>query len=99
MASENDTYYRRLNFETQMLNHPLTEDDIGGWKQRLDTLMHDADLGTTLRWKQELRALATIKQLNTKLEVIEKLYEEHAQCSQEEYCNLHEELGYALRSK
>lgn len=41
----------------------LSEYDCNAWRTRLDTLMHDATLATTLRWEQEIRALATIDRL------------------------------------
>ncbi len=47
---------------------PLTAWEIEAWRRSLDTLMHDANLGTTLRWKQERRALATIDALLAELE-------------------------------
>ena len=45
------------------MEQPLSEYDCDAWRTRLDTLMHDATLATTLRWEQEIRALATIDRL------------------------------------
>ncbi len=45
------------------MEQPLSEYDCDAWRTRLDTLMHDATLATTLRWKQEILALATIDRL------------------------------------
>ena len=46
---------------------PLTEFDIEQWRGTLGLLMHDASLGTSLRWYQERRALATIDKLLAEL--------------------------------
>ena len=44
---------------------PLTKFECEQWRVLLDTLMHDANLATEIRWKPELRALATIDKLRT----------------------------------
>lgn len=45
----------------------LAKDDIEDWRVRLKVLLHDANLGTRIRWRQELRALATIDDLLAQL--------------------------------
>ena len=54
---------------------PLTEFEIEEWRRLLDVLMHDAELATTIRWKQELRALATIDALLAQLKGRDKKLE------------------------
>jgi len=41
--------------------------ELAEWGKRLDLLLHDASLGTLLRWRQERRALATIDELLAQL--------------------------------
>ena len=46
---------------------PLSEFEVEQWRGSLSLLMHDASLKTEIRWKQELRALATIDDLLAQL--------------------------------
>jgi len=41
----------------------LSQQECADWRSRLNLLLHNASLGTSLRWRQEVRALATIDRL------------------------------------